>query len=246
MPASPDFSGWNCVAESGPFSTAARNGCAVVAPRERGLREGRLHVEQPLLRARTSARSRSARPRCRGTAASPRPASTVFHPMCGSTGASSSVTTPGHSPRPSVSTPRSTPRSNSTCMPTQMPSTGPPAREPPVDDLVAATRAQRLHDGAERADARARRGRRPRRPAPRSAVSRASAPAAAERLDRGVDVARAVVEDRDERAVRSQRALRARDALHERVERLRLAERARERLVLGLGDVVRVAPREHA
>ena len=50
MPASPDFSGWNCVADSGPFSTAARNGVPYVAPRQRGLRERRLHVEQPLLR----------------------------------------------------------------------------------------------------------------------------------------------------------------------------------------------------
>ena len=33
MPASPDFSGWNWVADSGPFSTAARNALAVLAPR---------------------------------------------------------------------------------------------------------------------------------------------------------------------------------------------------------------------
>ncbi len=34
MPASPDFSGWNWVAESGPFSTAARNRPAVARPRQ--------------------------------------------------------------------------------------------------------------------------------------------------------------------------------------------------------------------
>ena len=32
-PASPDFSGWNWVADSGPFSTAATNRVAVRAPR---------------------------------------------------------------------------------------------------------------------------------------------------------------------------------------------------------------------
>ena len=53
---------------------------------------------------------------------------TVFHPMCGNTSASRRSTRPGHSPKPTLSSPNSSPTSNITCMPTQMPSTGrPPA-----------------------------------------------------------------------------------------------------------------------
>jgi hypothetical protein len=50
MPAAPLFSGWNCVADSGPFSTAARNG-AVVAPRRHGRAERPHRLERPVLRA---------------------------------------------------------------------------------------------------------------------------------------------------------------------------------------------------
>jgi len=52
---------------------------------------------------------------------------TVFHPMCGSTPASSRSTVPGQAAQPSVCTACSTPAANSTCMPTQMPSTGRPS-----------------------------------------------------------------------------------------------------------------------
>ena len=174
----------------------------------------------------------------------PSPGSTVFQPMCGSTGASSSVTTPGHSPRPSVSTPALDAALEQHLHPDADAQNRATAGEPTVDDLVAAARAQRVHDRAERPHAGND------EPAassisPRSAVSLASAPAAAERLHRGVHVARPVVQHRDQRPVASQSALRARNALHQRVERLRLAERARERLVFRLGDVVRVAPCEH-
>src|SRR5450759_5066869 len=59
--------------------------------------------------------------------------STVAQPMCGTIGASSRSTTPGHSPRPGVATPCSTPVSNITCIPTQIPSTArPPARRRPM------------------------------------------------------------------------------------------------------------------
>ena len=95
---------------------------------------------------RTSARSRSARPRCRRTAWCRRAPSTVFQPMCGTIGACSRSTTPGHSSQPSVSTPCSTPRSNSTCMPTQIPSTGrPPASRRPITRSPRTRRSPAMH-----------------------------------------------------------------------------------------------------
>ena len=75
---------------------------------------------------------------------------------------------------------------------------GPAAGEPALDELVAAARAQRLHDGAEGADARHDEAvglehERPVGGEPRVGARRR------QRLDGGVDVARPVVEDRDER-----------------------------------------------
>ena len=51
MPASPDFSGWNCVADSAPFSTAERNGSPYVVQVSRGSGNGgESDFELPLLR----------------------------------------------------------------------------------------------------------------------------------------------------------------------------------------------------
>ena len=67
-----------------------------------------------------------------------------------------------------------------------------------------------------------------------------------ERLDGGVHVARSVVEDRDERTRAHRAPFVLGMPLDERVEGLGLTERTGERLVLGLGDVVRVAAAEDA
>ena len=71
-PASPDFSGWNWVAQSGPFSTAATNRSppcsAQVHQRGAGAAVG---AQAPGRARRRSARSRTARPRRRRTARSP-------------------------------------------------------------------------------------------------------------------------------------------------------------------------------
>ena len=127
-------------------------------PRRRtGRRRGRLQVtsgatgavvghQLPRRARRRSARSRSARPRRRRTACCPGSTSTVFQPMCGTTGAWSRSTTPGHSSQPSVSTPCSTPRSKRICMPTQMPSTGrPPARRRPMIRSPLIARSPSMH-----------------------------------------------------------------------------------------------------
>ena len=102
-PASPDFSGWNWVAHSGPFSTAATNRSppcsAQVHQRRAGAAVGDqlpvadavgVHEVEPLvLDAGEQHATRAA-------------TSTVFQPMCGTTGACSRSTPPGHSPQPSV------------------------------------------------------------------------------------------------------------------------------------------------
>ena len=66
--------------------------------------------------------------------------------ICGTTGACSRSTTPGHSPQPCVSTPCSTPCSNRICIPTQMPSTGrPPERRRPMIRSPRIARSPRMH-----------------------------------------------------------------------------------------------------
>ncbi len=153
-PASPDFSGWNWVAHSGPFSTAATNRSPPCSAQVHERRARAVVGDQgPVADAVRVHEVEALGPRRRRTAGCPGGTSTVFQPMCGTTGACSRSTTPGHSPQPSVSTPCSTPRSNRTCMPTQMPSTGAPAGEPTADDLAAVHRAQAGHAGGERADA---------------------------------------------------------------------------------------------
>ena len=139
---------------SGPFSTAATNRSPPCSAQVTSGRAGAaVGLQRPSRARRRSARSRTARPRRRRTASTPPATSTVFQPMCGTTGACSRSTTPGHSSQPSVSTPCSTPRSNSTCMPTQMPSTGrPPASRRPITSWPR-DRAQPGHAGGERADA---------------------------------------------------------------------------------------------
>ena len=120
----------------------------------------------------------------------------------------------------------------------------PAAGQPPPDHRVAAHRAQPVHAGGERADAGhdqavgVQRG---------LAVGGQSVDLGAgplERADGRAQVARPVVEDDDLRG-RSERALRGRDAGLARVDRDRVAQRAGERLELGLDDVVRVAAGQH-
>ena len=127
---------------------------------------------------RRSARSRTARPRCRRTARDargrPRRCSS---PCAAPPGPAAARRCRATRRSPSVSTPCSTPRSNRTCMPTQMPSTGrPPARRRPMMRL-AADRAQPGHARGVGPDAGHDAGRRRPAPASKSAVSSTSAPA---------------------------------------------------------------------
>ena len=90
-PASPDFSGWNWVALTSPSSTAATNGSPCTGARHQPRRVVRgvgVHEVEPGVRGRG-----------RRTASSPAHASTVFQPMCGSTGARSGSTRPGQHAR---------------------------------------------------------------------------------------------------------------------------------------------------
>ena len=106
-PASPDFSGWNWVAASGPVSTAATNGPPWTVV-----------VTQPPVASSSVARVggvgvdevEPGRPPAARRTAPTRPArSTVFQPMCGTRCAASRVTPPGSRPRPLVTTPCSSP-----------------------------------------------------------------------------------------------------------------------------------------
>ena len=81
---------------------------------------------------------------------------------------------------------------------------GTAAGEPPLDELVATARAQRLHDGTERAHTRNDQAVRLEHEGAVGGETRIG-PGRRERLDGGVDVARPVVEDRDER-LRAHRA----------------------------------------
>ena len=105
-PASPDFSGWNWVADSGPFSTAATNG-APCSARSPAAADRRALAARPRTRTaarRRSARSRSARPRRPSNSAVPAGGSTVFQPMCGTTSAPRGARPrPASTPRPSTS-----------------------------------------------------------------------------------------------------------------------------------------------
>ena len=156
-PASPDFSGWNCVADSGPFSTAASERARRARPRSAGGAGDRRRRRRaaPSGARRRSARSRTARARRREQRGARRGTSTVFHPMCGSTGARRAARrrpATRRSPRSARRARR--PVSKSTCMPTQMPSTGrPPASRRPIS-AGPATDAQARHARGERADAR--------------------------------------------------------------------------------------------
>ena len=236
-PASPDFSGWNWVALTSPSSTAAtnRSPCsAVVTSPDVCVRGVGVHEVEAGV-------ARQAGERC----SSRRGTSTVFQPMCGSTGACSGSTRPGSTPSPPVSTPCSTPASNSTCMPTQMPSTGRSARN------RAATICRARRSRAARPCTRRTR-RRPGTTRP-SAFDRCRAVGGhrhvgTDPLERALgraEIARPVVEDDDALHPRLQHALGRRHALHARVELDRGAQRPGHRLVLRLGDVVPVAAGVH-
>ena len=101
-PASPDFSGWNWVADSGPFSTAATKSAAVRRPRDDGGDHGeRAHrVERPSLRGirvhevEPLVLDAGEQPRA-GAGLHRRPAHVRDDP------AGSRSTRPGHSPSPS-------------------------------------------------------------------------------------------------------------------------------------------------
>ena len=129
---------------SGPFSTAAtnRSPCsAQVTQRRRRTGSAGQSSAAGTSGRRRSARSRTARPRCRRRARDPAGASTVAQPMCGTTGGLEPVDEPGPLAEARRSrTPCSSPASNITCMPTQMPEHRAAAGEPAVDDLVAAAR----------------------------------------------------------------------------------------------------------
>ena len=101
-PASPDFSGWNWVADSGAVLDRGDERLAVLGHRDlaASAAAGPRRLQSA---ARRSARSRTACPASSPrTAPSRRATSTVFQPMCGSTGASSRSTVPGQTPQPSV------------------------------------------------------------------------------------------------------------------------------------------------
>ena len=101
-PASPDFSGWNWVAESGPFSTAATKRSPWVAQvtwGDGGERPG--GCSAPTRARRRSARSRTAPPATPAKSTDRRGTSTLDQPMCGTTRRDAAATTmPGHSPMP--------------------------------------------------------------------------------------------------------------------------------------------------
>ena len=170
-----------------------------------------------------------------------RATSTVFQPMCGTTGACSRSTTPGHSSQPSVSTPCSTPRSNRICMPTQMPSTGrPPASRRPMTSWPRTRRSPAMHaakaptPGTTRPSASCA--------GCRSAVRVTVGAGALEGAHGRAEVARPVVEDDDAYCHRASPLVRGHAGLA-RVDRDRVAERPGERLELRLDEVVRVAAR---
>ncbi len=143
-----------------------------------------------------------------------RSASSVFQPMCGIFSAGSARRDPvdlaAIQPSPSV-TSYSRPRSAMSCMPTQMPRNGRPLR--------AHAFVQRLDHAGHAHRARAGNRRRRRRPAARrdrrgaphpgslvttiGCVVPALARGALERLGRGMQIARAVIDDRDAHRSRS-------------------------------------------
>ena len=103
-PASPDFSGWNWVAHSGPFSTAATNRAPCSAQVTLGATAAKAPsgLEVPALRRRRSGRSRTARAPRRRTAASPPGRSTSDQPMCGTTVGRQPVDGAGPLPEPGL------------------------------------------------------------------------------------------------------------------------------------------------
>ena len=104
MPASPDFSGWNCVAVSGPFSTAATKRAPCSAHVTAGGWNGVRDVQVPAAAPRTSARSRSARRSMPANSARALGGVDGVPPhVRQDRGAAARSTTPGHSPSPSVS-----------------------------------------------------------------------------------------------------------------------------------------------
>ena len=161
-PASPDFSGWNWVAHSGPFSTAATNRCAVLGPgdqRGAGAVVGHqlpapygvgVHEVEPLVLDAGEQR------RCR------RGASTVFQPMCGRTSALGAAR-PCPATRRSRRCPRRARRRarRAPACPRRCPSTGRPPASAPADQLGPVHRAQPRPCRRRTRRRRARRGRRP-------------------------------------------------------------------------------------
>ena len=198
--------------------------------------------------------------RSRPAAASPSGACTVFQPMCGSTGADSRSTVPGHCPQPLVWMPCSTPSANSTCMPDADAQHRARPGQPAVDHLVAADRPQPGHAGGERADPGHHQpvGRQ-RGIGVRRHVGVRAGPH--QRPLRRTEVARTVVQHHDpprpqEAPQRCPAGSRPGAGLtgrpwcwarrRPRVGGHRRAQRPGHRLELGLNDVVRVAPGQHA
>ena len=220
---------------------------AVLGPGQPRLRERRLHVEQPLLRGERVHEVEALVLDAVEEHASPRRASTVFQPMCGST----RRVELGDDARPlaeALGVDAALDAALEQHLHARRRCRAPGGRPASRRSMISSPRTARSASitARERADARARRARRPRATAARSAVSSHLGAGALERLDGRVDVARAVVEHARRVGRAGHRAPFVRGTpVDQRVERLRLAERARERLELRLGDVVRVAAGEH-
>ena len=152
-PASPDFSGWNWVAAEGPFSTAATKRSPPCSAQVTSGARVRVRRSSPSRARRRSARSRTARPRRRRTATCRRPASTVFQPMCGTTGRLQ----PLDDARPLVAA-RGLDAVLDAALEEDLHADADAehrsaAGQPPADHLVTADRPQAGHARGERADA---------------------------------------------------------------------------------------------
>ena len=153
MPASPDFSGWNCVADERPVLDRREERLTVVAPGEHRLRERRLDVEQPLLRAE----------RVHEVEALVLDAAEERRALAGLDGVPAHVRQDrrvelGHDARP-LAEALGVDAALDAALEQHLHADADAehrasAGEPPLDELVAAARAQRLHDGAEGADTR--------------------------------------------------------------------------------------------
>ena len=180
-PASPDFSGWNWVADSGPFSTAATKRRAVVGPGDLGRDggEGAVGLEVPALHGvgvdEVEPLALDAREQP-GALGRRRPCSS---PCAGTTGAGSRSTVPGHSREPrlgSLDAGLGRRRRTAPACPRRCRAPAGRRRAAASDQPGPRDRAQPAHAGAEVADARHEQPVAPPAPRPRSAVSSTSAP----------------------------------------------------------------------